>query len=52
MYSFLRPPIRSDDLRVELVHGMRLNPITKEWSWCEDASVNYALVARKVNRTL
>lgn len=39
--------MKIDHLNVELVHGMCLNPISKEWSWCEDTSINYALVARK-----
>ena len=36
-----------DGFSTRLMHGMLLNPLTFNWSWICDTSVNYALHAVK-----
>lgn len=44
---FVSNPTFSDDCDVVKVHGMFLNPLTLQWSWTQNQSVNYALMATK-----
>ena len=36
-----------DGCTTRLIHGMTLNPLTLNWSWISNTSVNYALHAVK-----
>jgi len=36
-----------DGFSTRLIHGMTLNPLTSNWLWISDSSVNYALHAVK-----
>ena len=40
-----------DGFSTRLIHGMTLNPVTLNWSWISNTSVNYALHAVKSAET-
>ena len=44
----LQTMLEAEGCRTRLVHGMRYNPLTNNWSWSPDHSVNYALHAVKL----
>ena len=43
----LQTMLEAQGCQTRLVHGMRYNPLTNNWSWSSDHSVNYALHAVK-----
>ena len=44
----LQTMLEAQGCQTRLVHGMRYNPLTNNWSWSPDHSVNYALHAVKL----
>ena len=44
----LRAMLKDLKFSVDIVHGMCYNPISDQWSWITNTSVNYAVVATKV----
>ena len=47
--SELKISFRSNNLKIEELHGMKYNPIFDSWSLSEDTNVNYIGKALKIN---
>ncbi|EFO19548.2 3-demethylubiquinone-9 3-O-methyltransferase [Loa loa] len=45
--KILRMILEENGCSVRMLHGMIYNPLTNHWSWSQNTSINYALVAIK-----